>query len=422
MLKKLLVAICTDSASVMTGTSSGVATQFIDWYGDKVEAFHCLAHSIELAVHDALKSVTATHHFQSFLKSLYALYSQSPKNQRELGKVAADTELLLLRITASFDIRWVACSFTAIRAVWRNFPALHGHLQNASRDSTRSSTERAKVEGLEKKLGTVSFLRDLALMKDVLRELSYLSLKLQSRTCNIVTSYAEVDSTIAVLKAMKTAGGEKSTKTVLAASEVQQTDLKECCSLVLDQASMLDSSWQPSLMNWAEGQWQVKSAWRSTEAVQKQLAFSWQWQTDFVWRRVSYTVSKTIWLGSKTCSRVEAFRKYKTQKGKPQSELSKVLAAAETFPGSTAECERGFSAMNNTVRDKRSPMNVNTVSSLMSIKLNGVSVANFDPNPYVRSWIAAENRQSTSWITGPKAETRPSSESSWEVLYTIQSK
>ena len=104
---------------------------------------------------------------------------------------------------------------------------------------------------------------------------------------------------------------------------------------------------------------------------------------------------------------VEAFRKYKTQKGKPQSELSKVLAAAETFPGSTAECERGFSAMNNTVWDKRSPMNVNTVSSLMFIKLNGVSVANFDPNPYVRSWIAAGNRQSTSWVTGPKADKKP---------------
>jgi hypothetical protein len=84
-------------------------------------------------------------------------------------------------------------------------------------DSTHISTERAKFAGLLKKLTTVSFLHDLAITKDVLRELSSLSFKLQSRTCNIVTTFSEVDSTIAVLKAMKTAGG-KSKKKVLAIS------------------------------------------------------------------------------------------------------------------------------------------------------------------------------------------------------------
>jgi hypothetical protein len=135
----------------MIGTSSGVATQFIDRFRENVEAFHCLAHRLELAVNDALKSVAATNHLQSFLKSLYALYSQSPKNQRELGEVTADTETQLLRIIAIFDIRWVASSFTTVRAVWHNFPVLHNHFRNASVDSTRTSTERAKFIGLLKK-------------------------------------------------------------------------------------------------------------------------------------------------------------------------------------------------------------------------------------------------------------------------------
>jgi prefoldin subunit 5 len=51
-----------------------------------------------------------------------------------------------------------------------------------------------------------------------MRDLNSLSLKLQSRTCNIVTAFSEVDSTIDVLKAMKTAGGGKSTKKVLVIS------------------------------------------------------------------------------------------------------------------------------------------------------------------------------------------------------------
>lgn len=96
--------------------------------------------------------------------------------------------------------------------------ALHGHFERASVDLTRSSSERAKFAGLNfaKKLATVSFLNDLVIMKDVLRELSCLSLKLQSRTCNLVTSYAEVDATMAILKALKIAGGGKSTNKVLA--------------------------------------------------------------------------------------------------------------------------------------------------------------------------------------------------------------
>jgi hypothetical protein len=360
-----------------------------------------LAHRLELAVHDALKSVTATNHFQSFLKSLYALYSQSTKNQRELGEVAADTELQLLRITAIFDIRWVASSFTAVRVVWRNFPALYGHFRNASLDKTRTSVERAKFEGLLKKLCTVSFLSDLALMKYVLRELSSLSLKLQSRACNIVACYAEVDSTIAVLIAMKTAGGGKSTKKVSATNRFKGVQLTagkpgitagQFMAAVIDELSRRVCGRSTLLTNLQK---LYKNNWPPVDSDELIL---------FGEESVTQLAKK---LGLAARPVVEAFRQYKTQKGKPQSELLKLLAAAETYPGSTAECESGFSAMNNTVWDKRSPMNVNTVSSLMFIKLNGVSVANFDPNSYVRSWIAAGNRQSTSWITGPKAGKKP---------------
>jgi len=83
------------------------------------EAFHCLAHRLEqLAVRDDLKSVTATNHFQSFWESLFALYSQSQKIQRELGRVASDTEIQLHRFTGIFSVRWVVSSFRAVRAVY----------------------------------------------------------------------------------------------------------------------------------------------------------------------------------------------------------------------------------------------------------------------------------------------------------------
>jgi hypothetical protein len=164
----------------MSGRNRGLARLIADNYGSQVEFFHCMAHRLELSIDDALKSVTATNHFQSFISSLYALYSQSPKNQRELSSAAADTETQLLQIKGIFTVRWVASSFRSVKAIWRDFPALIQHFDRAAADSTRSTTERAKFTGLRRKLASVSFILDLAVMKDVLREVSSLSLQLHS--------------------------------------------------------------------------------------------------------------------------------------------------------------------------------------------------------------------------------------------------
>jgi hypothetical protein len=80
-----------------------------------------MAHWLELSISDAVKSVTATNHFQAFIFSIHALYSHSPKNQRELALAAAGTETVLLQIKGIFTVRWVASSLRSVRAIWRDF-------------------------------------------------------------------------------------------------------------------------------------------------------------------------------------------------------------------------------------------------------------------------------------------------------------
>ena len=62
-----------------------------------------------------------------------------------------------------FTVRWVASSFRAVSAVWHSFPALAQHFQNASKNETRQSTEKARFQGLLSKLCTTSFVKNLAL-------------------------------------------------------------------------------------------------------------------------------------------------------------------------------------------------------------------------------------------------------------------
>ena len=45
---------------------------------------------LELAVRDSVKEFTGINHFKIFITTLYATYSMSPKNVRQLAKCAAE--------------------------------------------------------------------------------------------------------------------------------------------------------------------------------------------------------------------------------------------------------------------------------------------------------------------------------------------
>ena len=147
--------------------------------------WHCLNHRLELAVGIALEIIGGTNDFQSFLEHLYLLYSQSPKNKRELDQCSHDLQTTLKRIGKVFSIRWVASSFRAVSAVWHSFPALAQHFDKPSNDETRQSREKARFRGILSKFCTINFVKNLALMADVLNELTNLSETLQSRNTTL---------------------------------------------------------------------------------------------------------------------------------------------------------------------------------------------------------------------------------------------
>ncbi|XP_029342172.1 E3 SUMO-protein ligase KIAA1586-like [Acyrthosiphon pisum] len=179
--------------------------------------WHCMNHRLELAVNDSVKDVTATNHYKAFLDSLYALYNRSPKNQNELKTICTELDMIFLKVGRVLDVRWVASSYRAVQAIWKIFPALYNHLYNASNDPTKDKKTQSKYTGLYKKLGSPQFVLDLALMCDILKELSYLSNQLQSHAVTLLQSDQLIKRTIRVLESFKTKDGEH----VLEAKEAQ---------------------------------------------------------------------------------------------------------------------------------------------------------------------------------------------------------
>lgn len=77
-----MLCVVTDGASGMLGTKSGVSTQLKDMF-PKIITWHYLNHSLELAIHDAIRDQSSMNYFQSFVE---VLYHQSAKNCKELEK------------------------------------------------------------------------------------------------------------------------------------------------------------------------------------------------------------------------------------------------------------------------------------------------------------------------------------------------
>jgi hypothetical protein len=400
-LKQSLIGICTDGASVMTGRENGVALRLSQKYGEqRIELFHCLAHRLELAVDDALKAVTATNHFQAFVQKLYSLYSQSPKNMRELKEAAALTETELLKITSIFTVRWVASSFRVVRAIWRDFQALHSHLQSASVDSSRSSSERGKFQSLARHLASVNFVQDVALLKDVLRELKSTSMVLQKRETSVCIAVGALNKTISVIKAIKDSGCGKSMRKVHLLNGHPTPAFKKV-PLTLGKCRINPQQFMQAVIDCLQRRLPATNS-RLLNELRVLEKTNWPVDDERILFGDATVLQLAKRLGLPGREVVENFRDFKDGKP-PGHQLAHLLDAAETFPATSAECERGFSAMNNTATDNRNGLSPDTISDLLFLKLNGPPLDDFSPEPFVRKWLQEGHRRSSAWKPGPSS-------------------
>lgn len=109
-------------------------------------------------------------------------------------------------------------------------------------------------------------------------------------------------------------------------------------------------------------------------------------------------------LGEPGREAVEEFRNYKLQGTLEGGTLKKLIIASNTYLATSAECERGFSAVNDTDRKTRNKLGEKSLSSLLFVDLNGPPLEIFNPAPYVMSWVKAGHCLSKSWVPGRKGK------------------
>ncbi|XP_060767543.1 E3 SUMO-protein ligase KIAA1586-like [Neoarius graeffei] len=419
-LAKTLVGLTCDGASVMLGCKSGVAARLQSRFPN-ILVWHCSAHRLELAVGDVVKEMTAVNHFKILIDKLYSLYCTSNKNRAELKECADGLDIQLCKIGRVLDTRWVASSLRTVEAVWRNYPALYRHFTQAAQDPTRDGATQESYNGLAKRLTSHPFVNNLGVMYDALQELSELSLELQKRDCNIIMSYKAICRQIRVFEAMSERPGRHS---LLSQSGIDDNSFLgvplhkgKLTDKTLDHRAFFASlarNVEKRLLSHQTGYYKL------IENVKVLYPQYWPREEGELFGEGEVEALCQQFCIEEPRNVIRAFREFRENNGEliPDG-LKDLLAAVNTVPISSAECERGFSQMNLICTANRASLLPSTIASLLFLCLVGPPLTQFNPIPYVKSWIAKGHttaRDQRSKERSREIEARGSMDAVWAVL------
>ncbi|XP_036600418.1 E3 SUMO-protein ligase KIAA1586-like isoform X2 [Trichosurus vulpecula] len=387
-LKANLIAFCSDGANKILGRKSGVATRLLESF-PKIIFWPCLNHRLQLSLDDSISEIKQVNHLKIFLDKMYSIYHQSNKNQTELGTVAKEVESEITKIGQVLGPRWAACSLQAATAIWCAYPTLYTHFSHSS-----------SYSGLAKRLANRNFLQDLALMIDVLEELSLLStaLHLQSRSTNIQKAQKLIKCTIRALERLKTGIGKHESqvedlmksdnfkgipfgknntfnalpRNVLLENIIQHMNLRlleRNDENIFNYFDLLEPSTWPLE--------ELTSPWRAGEKKLHHLS-------EILKHEIDLSDFRDFVDNNIEANNVPI-----------PATVQKAKKIITTIAISTAEAERGFRLMNIICTRVRNSLTVNHVSDLMTINLLGKELADWDAAPFVKSWLNCNHRLAT---------------------------
>lgn len=115
---KKLVGCNFDGASVMMGKKSGVAVQIQKKVPPPVVILHCVAHNLELAVLDAVKTIPYLETFDETIRQVFKFYYYSPKKRREVNAVSEILDENPANFSSNIEkTRWLSSRHRALAAM-----------------------------------------------------------------------------------------------------------------------------------------------------------------------------------------------------------------------------------------------------------------------------------------------------------------
>lgn len=182
--KSNLVGFGSDGASVNLGSKGGVAALLKNEVPHLISV-HCIAHRLELAANNAIKSQKIMRDIQDVLTNTYKQYHYSPKALRELRNIADALEEKVLKPTNLHGTRWLPHVQKALTVLLKNYTVIVTHFDHITGGRIGNAEVQGRATNISKKLKDYPFLYMSFFMLDVFKTLSLLSLKVQKDTTTL---------------------------------------------------------------------------------------------------------------------------------------------------------------------------------------------------------------------------------------------
>ena len=346
-----------------------------------------------------MKSSKVMMELKETMNDISSLFSRSPLRTRLL-KVQADIlGESVKKMQRILDVRWAASSCRALENILHNFHPLCLYLQDAQKDKSFDVKFRERAKLLHEKLTSFSTVAQCCLLLDCLSQLSLVSTHLQKVDSNIFTAWPLMESVRDQIADYRENDGETLKKfrkeieetngfyknvKILGSTSVNQEHLKivreNFVSVLVTSFNMRMNSSKALLAN---ATYLNEDSWLKKNERPINYGYSAMIQLASMFRLDSHDLVTEWNLWKKGV--------LPTPKGVISSLKNKICIC----PVSSAEAERGFSAMNLIWSDLRNSLYTDSVNSLLTVYLNGPPVVYFDASRYLMGWLMSGHRTAT---------------------------
>ena len=129
-----------DGTSVMSGSKAGVQALMKEKQPGMIYV-HCIAHLLELAALDAIKSDKFLLEFEKKLESIFLMYYYSPKLAREIKDIAELAGEVVKHFGGMKKIRWVVSRLRSLEALSNNYAIMTVHMDHLASQYAPSASD-----------------------------------------------------------------------------------------------------------------------------------------------------------------------------------------------------------------------------------------------------------------------------------------
>lgn len=365
---------------------------------------HSVAHQLPVAVLDACGSVPLVRRCDRHIRTVFKFYQSSSKRLGELRGGAGPLEQEIIRLKDLTAVRWVASQRRTLNVLIGSWPALARHLQSVA-EAGGQTGQRAR--GMLKQIKGFHFIKFCHFLLDFLSIYRPLSEVCQKELALVTEVHSTLGQAYVALESLRQQAGPKEEefnasfqdgrfhgifldrvemveqwfradreRTILTGIEYLQQRFDADRPAQLKNMEVLDTTaWPQGVELACFGNGDILSLARCFE-----LSLP-----------AGYSEEALLeeWLSLKAATQNLPFSvlcKIALTQHCRFPLLSKLLAVVVSVPISTSCCERGFKTLHRIRTEERAKLSSEVLDTLMMTAVNGVAVAEYDPQPAIQHW------------------------------------